>query len=116
MSVACGGSVSLYECGVIDLLKNGKYSFLNREDIPADKMKKYFRDCFSVDTYLSSANAITEAGEIYNVDGNSNRVAAICYGPDKVILVVGYNKIVKNLDEAITRVKKVASPDNCKVT
>ncbi len=62
--------------------------------------------------YISSSNAITENGELYNVDGYSNRVAAICYGPESVIIVVGINKIVGNLDEAIKRVKTMAAPAN----
>lgn len=60
----------------------------------------------------SSANAITENGELYNVDGNSNRVAALVYGPDSVIVVAGYNKIVPDIDAAVQRVKKVAAPIN----
>lgn len=67
---------------------------------------------FSTDAYFTSANAITENGELYNVDGNSNRIAAIAYGPESVIVVAGYNKIVKNLDEAINRVKSTAAPAN----
>ena len=59
-----------------------------------------------------SANAITEEGELYNVDGNGNRVAALIYGPQRVIVVAGVNKIVRNLQEAISRVKYVAAPAN----
>lgn len=57
-----------------------------------------------------STNALTENGELYNVDGNSNRVAALLYGPKSVIVVCGINKIVKNIDEAIKRVKTIAAP------
>ena len=59
-----------------------------------------------------STNALTENGELYNVDGNSNRVAALLYGPKSVIVVCGINKIVKNIDEAIKRVKTIAAPQN----
>lgn len=59
-----------------------------------------------------STNALTENGELYNVDGNSNRVAALLYGPKSVIVVCGINKIVKNIDEAIKRVKTIAAPHN----
>lgn len=58
------------------------------------------------------ASAITEEGELYNVDGNGNRVAALIYGPQRVIVVAGVNKIVRNLEEAISRVKYVAAPAN----
>lgn len=112
--VAVGGSMSLFEAGIIDLLRCGKYTFLDRyeEGLSREQMKQIFRKSFFADVYLSSSNAITENGELYNVDGNSNRVAAICYGPDSVIIVVGINKIVRNLDEAVRRVKTMAAPAN----
>lgn len=112
MKVASGGSMSLAECGVNDLLRSGTYNFLDRAACPPDQVKALYREAFSADAYLCSANAVTENGEIYNVDGNSNRVAAICYGPDRVILVVGCNKLVRNMDEAITRVRQIAAPAN----
>ena len=59
-----------------------------------------------------SSNAVTENGELYNVDGNSNRVSALLYGPSSVIVVIGVNKIVKNIDEAVRRVKVCAAPKN----
>ena len=64
------------------------------------------------DTYFCSANAVTTQGELYNVDGNANRIAAIAYGPKRVIMVVGINKIVPDLEAAIHRVKTVAAPRN----
>ena len=59
-----------------------------------------------------SSNAVTESGVLYNVDGNGNRVAALTFGPKSVIVVMGYNKIVKDLDEAVRRVKTVSAPAN----
>ena len=59
-----------------------------------------------------SSNAVTEEGELYNVDGNSNRVAALAYGPDSVIVVAGCNKIVPDIAAAVERVKKIAAPVN----
>lgn len=113
-TVAVGGSMSLFEAGVIDLLRSGKYTFLNRyeEGLSPEQMREIFLKSFFADVYLSSSNAITENGELYNVDGNSNRVAAICYGPKSVIIVAGINKIVGNLDEAVKRVKTMAAPAN----
>lgn len=112
--VAVGGSVSLAECGVLDLLRSGKYRFLDRHapNLTPEEIQNIFIASFSADAYLCSANAVTENGELYNVDGNANRVAAICYGPKKVILVVGVNKIVKDIGEAVKRVKTVAAPKN----
>lgn len=114
-TVGIGGSQSIFECGVIDLLRNGKYNFLDRYKVglTREDIEKIYIDSFSADAYICSSNAITENGELYNVDGNSNRVAAICYGPKSVIIIAGYNKIVRNLDEAIKRVKSIASPANC---
>lgn len=114
-TVAVGGSMSIFESGVIDLLHSGKYSFLDRYEkgLSRDEIEKIFVDSFSADAYICSSNAVTENGELYNVDGNSNRVAAICYGPKSVIMVIGCNKIVKDLDAAILRVKTIAAPANC---
>ena len=75
-------------------------------------MEDIYRRAFFADTFLASANAVTEAGEIFNVDGNSNRIAAIAFGPKSVILVVGYNKLVRDLDEAETRLETIAAPAN----
>lgn len=113
-TVAVGGSMSLEECNVIDYLRCGKFNFLDRyvPGLTNDERTKIFRDSFFADTYLCSTNALTENGELYNVDGNSNRVAAICYGPQSVIMVVGKNKIVKDINEAVKRVKTIAAPKN----
>ena len=113
-TVTCGGSMSLYQCGVIDFLRNGPYCFWDRdkEGLSQEDRETIFRQAFSADAYLCSSNAVTENGELYNVDGNSNRTAAILYGPKSVIMVVGMNKIVRNLDEAVARVKTVSAPAN----
>lgn len=114
-TVGVGGSMSLFECGVIEHLRCGKYEFLDRyvENISRDEVNEIYRKSFSADAYLCSSNAITENGDLYNVDGNSNRVACICYGPKSVIMVVGKNKIVKNINEAVNRVKTISAPKNC---
>lgn len=114
-TVSVGGSMTLFETGVIELLKSGKYNYLDRykEGLSALEIKEIFRRCFSADTYIVSSNAITENGELYNVDGNGNRVAAMLYGPDKVIVIVGINKIVKNVEEAIKRNEEISGPANC---
>ncbi len=113
-TVGCGGSMTLKDIGVRDLLANGDYDYIDTSapDITLEEKFDRFRKCFFADTYLSSANAITENGEIYNVDGNSNRVAALMFGPKRVIIVVGSNKLVKDFDEAVARVKQIAAPKN----
>ena len=113
-TVAVGGSMSLFEAGVIEMLRCGSYNFLDRyqKGLTKEQIDKIYADSFSADCYLASANAVTERGELYNVDGNGNRVAAMLYGPKSVILLVGYNKIVRDLDEAKKRVCEIAAPAN----
>ena len=110
--IASGGSVTLNQCGITDIIKSPDYIYLDRNSVAPDKTAEIFRKSFSADVYLFSSNAITENGELYNVDGNSNRVAAIAYGPKSVIIIAGYNKIVRNIEEASNRVKKTAAPAN----
>lgn len=112
--VAVGGSMTLYETGVIEHLRSGRYDFLDRyaEGLSNDQIIEVFRKSFFANVYLTSTNAITENGELYNVDGNGNRVAAMIFGPDSVIVIAGINKIVKNVDEAVERVKRIAAPAN----
>ena len=83
-TISCGGSVTLAESGVRELMQSGEYTFLDREAMPPEEA---YLKTFSADVFLTSANAITEDGELYNVDGNGNRVAALIYGPKKVIVV-----------------------------
>ena len=113
--VSVGGSMTLFETGVIDFLRSGKYEFLDRykEGLTPEEVKEVFRKSFFADSYFTSSNAITESGWLYNVDGNGNRVAAMLYGPDKVIVIAGVNKIVKDLDGAIERNKEISAPANC---
>lgn len=108
-TISTGGSMSLNECGVMDLLKSGDYNFIDRTVLSPEET--LVKTC-TADVFMCSSNAVTENGELYNVDGNSNRISAIAYGPKSVIMVVGYNKIVLNIDEAINRVKTMAAPAN----
>ena len=113
-TVSVGGSMTLRQCGVMDLLRSGRYHFLDREapGLSREQVQQIYRDSFSADAYLCSTNAITLNGELYNVDGNANRVACLAYGPRSVIVVAGYNKIVTDLQAAQTRVKQIAAPAN----
>lgn len=109
-----GGSVSMAECGIRELISSPDYKYLDRSKAQTpEEIKDIYRAAFSADVYISSTNAITEDGVLYNVDGNSNRIAAIAFGPDSVIIIAGYNKIVSDLKEAELRVKKEAAPPNC---
>ena len=115
-TVATGGSRTLDETGVITLLKSGSFTYLDRmaPELTPEQRQAVTIQGNTADFYLCSSNAITEAGELYNVDGNCNRIAAIAFGPKSVIMVVGINKIVPDLDAAVRRVKTIAAPLNTK--
>lgn len=114
--VSVGGSVTLVEADVLDFLRKGDFNFLDRYKfgLSKDEINDIYRQTFFADVFLTSSNAITENGELYNIDGNGNRVAAMIYGPKQVIVVIGMNKIVKNIDDAFSRVKQIACPSNAK--
>lgn len=112
--VSVGGSVSLGECGILEYLENRKdITYLDRYH--CEDPHKVFHDAFNADVYLTSSNAITKQGELYNVDATGNRVAAMIYGPKKVIVVLGKNKIVENLDEAIKQTEIAAYKNNIRL-
>lgn len=111
-TVGVGDSMTLFETGVIEFLRNGKYNFLDKygKGLSSEDRRNIYRKSFSADVFMCSTNAVTEKGELYNIDGNGSRVAAMLYGPDKVIIVAGINKIVQNLEEAEKRVRSYAAP------
>ena len=112
-TVGSGGSMTLQECGVTDLLKSGYVNFIDRvAGASAEEIEKVYALQRQADFYFSSANAVTESGDLYNVDGRGNRVASIYHGPKQIVIVVGVNKIVKDLREAAYRVKTIAAPLN----
>lgn len=115
-TVSVGGSETLKEVGAIELLKSGNYRYLDRYQpgLTPEEVRKVFLDALSAEVYLTSANAVTERGELVNVDGNCNRIAAICFGPESVIVVAGINKLVPDVEAGIKRVKKIAAPLNTK--
>lgn len=112
--ITSGGSMTLKETGVIDFLhENYSGIFKDRADCQnQEETDKLFRETFSSDTFFASTNAVTEKGELYNVDGTANRVAAMTFGPKQVIIVAGVNKIVSDLKAAEERVCKLAAPAN----
>ncbi|MEA3422938.1 MAG: lactate utilization protein [Bacillota bacterium] len=114
--VALGGSMTLFETGVIDLLRNGDYKLLDRYEkgLNPEDIRKIFLNSFYSDAYFTSTNALTTDGVLYNIDGTGNRVAAMLYGPKKVIVIVGVNKIVNNLDEAENRLRNFTAPANAR--
>lgn len=110
-SCSVGGSMTLFESGVIEYLeKRSDIEYLDRYH--SDDPTSIFRQAFSADVYITSTNALTMQGELYNVDGSGNRVAAMIFGPKKVFVICGINKLVENLEEAMQRVKFIAAPAN----
>lgn len=112
-SVTWGGSMTIRDMGLTAALHKRDLDILDR-DLAADRdeAQRIYRKAFSADYYLSSVNAISEDGVIVNIDGNGNRVAAITFGPKKVILVVGLNKVTQDVESALARARSTASPIN----
>lgn len=113
--ITAGGSMSLAESGVLQLLKSGKYNFFDRAEsgITPERRQECFKASIGADFFFCSTNALTENGELLNVDGFANRISSIAFGPERVIMIVGKNKIVPDLKSAFLRVKKIAAPKNC---
>lgn len=113
-TIGFGGSETLREVGFFEFIKQGPYVLLDRDKngLSREQRNEINRQALLCDTYFASANAITEHGELYEVDGNGNRVAAITFGPKQVIIIAGKNKVVANIKEAVVRVKNCAAPAN----
>lgn len=112
--VAVGGSMTLQQLGVIDLIRELDVDFIDRyeEGISREEMENRFREAFFADVFMTSTNALTMDGCLYNVDGNGNRVAAMIYGPKEVIVIAGMNKIFESEEEAIAHIKNCSAPAN----
>lgn len=114
--VGVGGSVTLRELGVLDQLK-ARGNVIHDHwvpDLSREQSIEIRKAEMTSDLFLSSSNAITVNGELVNIDGIGNRVNAMTFGPKKVILVAGYNKIVGNVEDAVKRVREVATPPNAR--
>lgn len=108
-SIAMGGCASAHEIGLIKVLEDGNYNYINREKLSP---RESLLAAYDADVFLSSANAITSDGVMVNIDGNSNRVSCIAQGPKKVVFIVGMNKVCSDLDAAMKRARNVAAPAN----
>jgi len=111
--VSWGGSLTLAELGVQERIAREGYKVIDR-DLAADQKERaeLMRQALLCDTFLTGCNAISGDGELVNIDGFGNRVAAMCYGPRRVIVVAGTNKIANTLDDAVLRARNVAAPSN----
>ena len=108
--VTMGGCKSAEEIGLVDALVKGSYDYFDRKSVKGKKEPA--RVAFDADVFLASANAMTEDGVIINIDGHANRVSAIAFGPEKVLFIVGMNKVCKDVDSAMKRARSVAAPTN----
>jgi len=109
-SATMGGCMSAREIGLVDALKDGNYSFIDRDNY--EDKRAAMLAAYDADIYLASPNALTEDGILINIDGNANRVSAIAQGPRKVIFIAGMNKVASDLDAAMKRARNVAAPIN----
>ncbi len=114
-TIAFGGSMTLNDMGMLTALRHDPHiNLIDRSKASTpEEIKKIYHDSLSADYYFMSTNAITIDGELVNVDGTGNRVAALMYGPEHVILMVGMNKVALNIDDAIDRIRMSAAPINC---
>lgn len=115
-TVGCGDSVTLEETGVFEYLRSGDYIFYDKhqQNLTSEDKRALYLKNFEADTFITGTNAITEDGELFNIDGNGSRVAPMIYGPRQVIVVVGTNKITENAEEAIVRTRQIAAPLDAK--
>ena len=112
-SVAWGGSMTIRDIGLTEALGEGNYQVIDRDKAAtAEEKQKAAMDALSADYFLTSANGVSEDGQLVNVDGNGNRVAAIVFGPKYVIVVAGMNKVVRTAEDAMVRARTVAAPLN----
>ncbi len=115
-SIGTGGSMTLGQIGFYEEAQKRPVKLLNpfAKGLSPDDAEKVRRQIFTADVFVCSSNAVTEEGELYNIDATGNRVGAMIFGPRKVILFCGTNKIVKDISEAEKRVQEWVSPINAK--
>ena len=113
-SVGWGGSMTLSECGLMDALRRKNLTIIDRAEAktPEEKQQMNAR-LITADTFLTSTNAITMDGELFNIDGHGSRVAFLIYGPGQVLVLCGMNKVVRDIQVAEARVRNNACPPNC---
>jgi len=112
--IGIGGSVTLREINLIDALASRGNTIFQHWQQPEESVATVMREQLNSDVFVASSNAVTEDGKLVNIDKAGNRVAATIFGPQKVVLVVGVNKIVKDVDEGIRRARNVAAPMNAR--
>lgn len=114
--IGCGDSVTLEETGVFDFLRSGNFTFYDKHQpqLTSEEKRNIYLKNFDTDTFFTGTNAVTIDGQLFNIDGNGSRVAPMIYGPKQVIIVVGVNKLVDTVEDAIYRARQVAAPLDAK--
>lgn len=111
--VSWGGSVSISEIGLMDYVLNNNFKVINRDLAKSQEEKmELLKQSMFCDTYLMGTNAISEDGQLVNIDCIGNRTAALMFGPKSVIIIAGMNKIAPTVEDAIKRVRNYAAPVN----
>ena len=112
-TVCWGGALSAQQIGLMDAVRAGQYRVIDRDACKTPQEREdAMRRGLLADVFLTGANAISLDGQMVNIDGNGNRVAAIVYGPKQVIVIAGMNKVEDSLHAAINRARTVAAPMN----
>ena len=112
-SVGWGGAMSAKQIGLLDAVNQGNYRAIDRDKAPDPAARKQaMKDCLLADVFITGANALSMDGQMVNIDGNGNRVAAIVYGPESILVVAGMNKVMDTLDAAVIRARTIAAPMN----
>lgn len=112
-SIGWGGTVTFEQTGVKAMLQAGDYRLLDRSTANGpEELRAMYLAHLGADCFFMGANAITRAGELVNIDGNSNRLACLLYGPRQVIVLVGMNKVVQDVDAGVKRIQTMACPPN----
>lgn len=112
-TIGWGGALSAQQIGLMDALNAGGYHTFDRSKCTtAQEQAQCMKDCMFADVFLTGANALSITGEMVNIDGCGNRVAAIVYGPGKILVIAGMNKVVDSLEDAVKRARTVAAPIN----
>ena len=110
--VAWGGSVTLAEVGLLDAVKKRNPAIDRDTAKNAEEKTELMRKALLCDTFIMSSNAITSDGQLINIDGNGNRVAALIFGPKQVVVIAGMNKIAGSFEAAMDRARNIAAPIN----
>ena len=110
--VAWGGSMTVDGLGIQEELRRRGQPLLDRDAVPPEEREDVMRRAMCCDVFLMGSNAVTEDGQLFNIDGTGNRVGPLCFGPKNVIVVAGMNKVVPDLAAAYSRVRHYAAPIN----